>query len=669
MFRQSFAVALRGVCFKRPRSLRVQYLSTSTAPDIVDKLALDFERATPESCDWDDSDGDTNRWKKCSILCSHPGDDDVLNNIDGFADLKKAASKALNQGKDGEQLFVDTAIKALKLMGSIRGRPRNPFASSEHLMFLGTNSPVHEPLVQGLTLCFNRALCAGESPDNTPNNVSGMCLSGARRVGKSHLLRSVALAATSLLPNFVAVTIDATRGSVPNCGPDQHGIDVLNAVQRQYAVLGLDVSQKKTIGSILDVASRHGLATGVFVDEARHLYTRTLPHTDLSKEWDTDSSWEQVHEVLEDFEACTFFADSMSILPAMVRGETSRLSRLGFQKLRPTLNGTKMRVVQVPPLSDPVQYRAYAADRSDFSSRLVPEKDDPTGFRNNKATIDAWHTVSGGCFRQLQALHSRGGSVDIAKRKLPAEGTLGRVLLQELVKKAQKDATAFDPFNLPRISEAAMMVCVDKHPQSTYLDLVELAETGVLSMVNNHGPHHTEFTFSSPAQLMLLNNWSPTLFVSHAVADAEDNPDLWKTLLTELEHFHIHPVLWQDCVGQLTTEEIVVWEQKHLERVRENPTSHVMAVFSDNYVQRLGDKSSGVYREATFINRLIGDPETERRVRLGLISDQVDVEAIRKQIPEEFGNIEKKFKHLAFDIGNRGYATQVASHILALPAR
>jgi hypothetical protein len=138
-----------------------------------------------------------------------------------------------------------------------------------------------------------------------PNNASGLCFVGQRGVGKSHLLRSVALAATTLLPNFVAVTIDATRGSTANVRPDQSAVCVLGALKRQYSVLGVPgIATKKTVGSMLDVARRNGLATGVFVDDARHLYTRTAPLTAGDADKPLDSSWEQVHEVLEDFCGC-----------------------------------------------------------------------------------------------------------------------------------------------------------------------------------------------------------------------------------------------------------------------------------------------------------------------------------------------------------------------------
>jgi hypothetical protein len=174
--------------------------------------------------------------------------------------------------------------------------PLNPFSSNEHLMFIGDNSPVQRHLRSGLALRFHRALHAAGT--GAPNNASGLCFVGQRGVGKSHLLRSVALAATTLLPNFVAVTIDATRGSTANVQPDQSAVCLLGAFQRQYYMLGVPgVAQKKTVGSVLDVAGRNGLATGVFVDEARHLHMRTAPGAAdaVPQEADQplDSSWEQ----------------------------------------------------------------------------------------------------------------------------------------------------------------------------------------------------------------------------------------------------------------------------------------------------------------------------------------------------------------------------------------
>ncbi len=342
-----------------------------------------------------------------------------------------------------------------------------------------------------------------------PNNANGLCFVGRRGVGKSYLLRSVALAATTLLPNFVAVTIDATRGSTANVRPDQSAVCVLGALKRQYAVLGVPgMAKKKTVSSMLDVARRNGLATGVFVDDARHLYMRTAPAAaDAEADQPLDSSWEQVHEVLEDFCGCAFFADGMAVLPAMVRAEQTRLNDLGYAIVRTSLNSKRMRIVPVEPLLRLDQYRTYCGSRAPYQQLLAGLDD-----KSKDDLYRAWHVMSGGCLRDLEELYSANYvKKDTVKHSVPAPGTLGHHLLRALYRQGCKSGGPVDPFDVPSLTESAMMKAAgdfyNNHSWSTgvvYAELVQLVESGVLGMSDNAGKDNTTYTFGSPAQWMAL---------------------------------------------------------------------------------------------------------------------------------------------------------------------
>ena len=258
-----------------------------------------------------------------------------------LAEHKDRALAAFRKGRSGQDDFLDVATTlALKQM------------ALKQMANWADPSNLPDPLLTddrylhaALALCFHKSVYAARGIESIANNASGLCFVEEPSVGNSHFLQSVALTATTLLPNFVAVTLDAATSQ--NVQPDE---TVLGALRQKYAALGICVAQKKTVGSMLDVASRSNLATGVFVDNAEHLYTRRVQSdSDDLAEPDFDSSWEQVHEVLEDFSGCAFFAGSASILPHMVLEDRKRLGALGYSVVRTTLNCTKMRIVRIRP--------------------------------------------------------------------------------------------------------------------------------------------------------------------------------------------------------------------------------------------------------------------------------------------------------------------------------
>ena len=175
----------------------------------------------------------------------------------------------------GEQLD-----ETLNKMGDMAGGgSADAFASSSFLMFAGPCAPTHSTLVRLLRLCFWRSVSAyharvpGVGGQQHPQSVfarretnrSGVCLAGQRGFGKTHLLNCAAVAASALLPNFVAVVLDATSAPASHATRNDTRT-VLDVLRCQFQDLGFsEIADQTNVSDLLAHASYPHVGTAVDV--------------------------------------------------------------------------------------------------------------------------------------------------------------------------------------------------------------------------------------------------------------------------------------------------------------------------------------------------------------------------------------------------------------------
>jgi len=584
------------------------------------------------------------RWRAGPARCmSAPGDSHRL----AFLEAEREQVEVCVQKGDCPG-FIKVALATLNKMGDMAGGgSADAFASSSFLMFAGPCAPTHSTLVRLLRLCFWRSVSAyharvpGVGGQQHPQSVfarretnrSGVCLAGQRGFGKTHLLNCAAVAASALLPNFVAVVLDATSAPASHATRNDTRT-VLDVLRCQFQDLGFsEIADQTNVSDLLAHAQLESLAVGVFVDEARELYTRSVVRGGVT-ECERDSSWEDIHTMLQHFSACAVFADSTTLLPSMVRKEEDRLLAVlkwNSDDLRVTLNAKKMTVCHVPGFTTPEQYLAYMSAREPF--QLMVQRLQKRAPERLASLVRGFHIITDGCVRDLGDLCLGNLAFDDAKRSLPGKDSVPFLILDELRRTAQREG-AVDPFNLPRMSEAKAITTA----KTTYAELVKAVEAGQLSMVTEGG--HATFTFASPQQFIALTTWSPSIFVSHAVKDFTAGAVL---LLAEIMAKHnVQPVLWDESVAQIEADGIETWEEKQLEAVASDPLRGVFILLSEAYVDKLKVPGTGVYREASFIqSKLVPSADLNGRVHAGVYDDRGSdgIGALLGAMPDEFAKL------------------------------
>lgn len=645
---------------------------------------------------WDESEKYTPRFPTQSVvLCSQPDDD-----LEFAATHREKAARALQEGNS--DAFIGAAMGVLHEMGRLPST--HPYASFDFLMYIGPTSPVNAALRAMLDMSFRRSVLQHHGRSNgsallghdssaklRPNNFSGLCLAGARGNGKSHVMKCAALAATVLLPNFVAVVVDATSagagttsGDVVTEAPPEHmAPPIIDVIRRQYAKLGLhSVANKRTLGGVLDAALHAGFATAVFVDEARHLYTRHVVGQDGKRY--LDPSWMHVHTMLNRFETCVFFADSMTLLPALVRGDKERIEAAGVRMTQTELNATKMIVKAVPTMSTSEQYVTYCSSRQPFCG-ILEKCDDATKAR----WLRTWHMMTGGSMRALHALSENDFQFDMAKRTASPDSDVARALLTAIHARATKMAVPeADVFDLPHISEPEARRVVTKYNEDNgtatmeYAAIIDTVKDGVISMTSGNRGRHTTFSYASPQQWLALNAWKPTVFVSHAVVDVQgddDNNDeresFLRPLCDALERNNIKSVVWQDCIEAMVGTQqgstaLKEWMEGQVLRVRDDATHSVLVVLSKAYCERLGSDTSGAYWEAAVARRLLemgGDIAARVVIAAYDPTGPVSRSQVQDSIPEEFAILRNAFRGYVVDVGHTAEREQLAVFMLACP--
>ena len=456
--------------------------------------------------DWLQYPGWSTRWHRRAFVGNDCWDwarldawsDSALRDA-GFYDVRQRALHALACCDAGA--FETAGLQCLEVLAALP--PSHPLSVSPHLTFFESPAPNHALLRACLRMCFMRAALAAGT-HKVDSSRSGFAMCGDKGTGKTMLLQTVCLISSLLLPNFVTVYMDATEAGGPNWPTDIH--DMMSQALRE---LNHPLQWQRGLDPMLKAARGYGLAMGVFVDEARHLFERQPP-----------VEWNRLHTVLQDFTSCCFVADSTTVLPAYVRDITSELDKLGvppnsttYQRGR-SLNGDKMLNRSVQRFHHKRQYEAYLRH---------------TGMTASDELIYGLHIHSGGRLRSMQSFlgheaeedEERVGQAE-AHFKLPPASHPCATLLWNLWQVDAKRGGAFDPFRLPTVGEAQMIRWLDKAwcdtefaPTNLLSELNSYVEAGWLSK-SGESAAQTVYGFASPRQCLHLHRWTPPWFVSHA---------------------------------------------------------------------------------------------------------------------------------------------------------
>jgi hypothetical protein len=412
----------------------------------------------------------------------------------------------------------------------------HPLHFPPHLMFIQRPSPVF-PLFEALMrkvffkVCDLRAL-HHRAGTNQANTASGYAITGARGVGKSHLMRLVNVLAPLLLPEVVSAYYSAA-GAVRT--------SPLQLLSQACQCAGEDwASEQGGMEGLINYAVQHCRVLVLFVDGLPGIY----------KDGDF---WKQLHTLAEDYYTALFVADSGSQLRALVKGDTwSDPGRIAqwHGVVWPSLNDKKLTIKELHPFTSMVQWQAYFKQRNGRAALPYHPPAVPaaipltTTFEPTDSFIRGIHIWTGGRLRELMRALSdpteaAENAVDTA---VPALGTVAYALVSAL-SRAQIDSGSFDPFDMAHMTHSEAIRVIEKWQQANkhaskaweahaaaaevLVDLVDnhvLAwkSQGVAGAVAKEGGTRqiNNVTFNSPLQHVFMSKLFPRVFISHASADA-----------------------------------------------------------------------------------------------------------------------------------------------------
>jgi hypothetical protein len=501
----------------------------------------------------------------------------------------------------------------------------HPLGCDPHLLFVGESSPIHDVLFDCLLKCFERACIAHGSQG--PNNRSGYSLSGLKGTGKSMVLHLTTITSTLLLPNFVAVFVDAAASTTEN------SISPHLLLKAAMASLGFDsLVHLSHLDSLIKSSSAKGLALGVFVDDVHDWYLKK------------PDCWVQLHTLLQDHRSCCFIADSTSAVPHYVRGDQDAIMGLlpdemsAVEKMRHMqvpLNGDKMLCRHIPTFDNVEQYRTFFTNRL----HLVPNGSTKT---INDDFITGVHIRSGGRLQEISDLLtgvSRSCSIEHTSFKLPDVRSVPMAILLEMVDATVKAGGRFDPWNLPQISDGTVMRMLNDMP-STHTkyglkDLNRFVEEGWIAQVRSTTSDAVSYTFATASQLLATMRWVPVTFVSHAWVDARGFTEgpLYN-LHIQFKREYIGIVMCEDSAKEMCNLGVKTWEVQQIVQAFDDGSQcdkdgkissglggFVIIVLSKNYVHNAATEGTGCNREINSITKqLVVKPEMRKRVLFAYMS-------------------------------------------------
>ena len=280
------------------------------------------------------------------------GDDVALTAagmMDAVTALRDRAEAAVADGHDGADSFVGAAYDALRWMESLP--PEHFLHWPSKFGYWRAPAPAALLLESALRKVFNKVI-------RESSNGSGLAVEGPRGVGKTHLLQAVVLASALLLPSRV-VSSYVDYKSVPSSLTP--GATLCHALARAPPPRDgrrFTVPAAPSVASAIREASATGRVLLFVADEISHVYL-------------DDDVWEELHSLATKTEHVCFVADSGSKLKAMVERRPDDVPKLlhhfpqlaNRPKLPQSLNGTKLKVMSLLPLTTREQYWQYLLQR------------------------------------------------------------------------------------------------------------------------------------------------------------------------------------------------------------------------------------------------------------------------------------------------------------------
>ena len=255
------------------------------------------------------------------------------------------------------EFFFDVFLEAVRRLEDIEERS-HPLKLDENLMWLNEPSPNVELAKSVVTKTLKTSFAAING--HCENN-SGFAIPGPEGVGKTTLLRLIAVVCPQLLPNFQSVFLGLDQ---LECYP---GI-IVDALCYATEAAGLPLSQENEIRrrpNVFDAFWNNRAAIGLFVDDLPQLY---------SPEFAED--WKSIEHLASTTESTMgVVSGSSTYLRDMVQANADGLGDKFVPELK-SLNESRLKIKMAKKLTDSArtQYGAYwrkqlSAARSKWRNR------------------------------------------------------------------------------------------------------------------------------------------------------------------------------------------------------------------------------------------------------------------------------------------------------------
>jgi hypothetical protein len=404
---------------------------------------------------------------------------------------------------------------------------------NRHFMFLRPPSPVAPVFDEIMAKVFNKACDRDPACEiSMENTSSGYGLSGARGVGKSHLLRLCTTLAPVMLPRVVSAYVDAQSHFAAT---DPKNLTSPFALLRDAfigsgnsVVVEHDGFAATDVNTLVCNAIRQDLVTMLSIDELRAMYTNK-------------GLWQQLQQMASSSGTMLLVSDSTSRLPAIVKSDSdsrsTELTKRWYGTTNQSLNETKLSILPLQPLTCSEQYDVF------LKQRVPKDLLEKCGLSSS-----GLHVLTGGGIRAIMNLLT---SVREYRNYVPppysaSKGTWHYFVLEKL-RALQDDQGGFNAFNLVTVSfdtlvrwrrefesGCASAVPVGPSPSSLaspveFANMWSMVEDLIVERVLRAAPPAktrdfiggASYTFASALQYIHLTDMAPKVFISHAMEDIQ----------------------------------------------------------------------------------------------------------------------------------------------------
>ena len=532
--------------------------------------------------------------------------------------------------------FLGLAAQAARELEALPRSHRLFF--NRHFMFLRPPSPAAPVFDEIMAKVFNKACDRDPACEiSMENTSSGYGLSGARGVGKSHLLRLCTTLAPVMLPRVVSAYVDAQSHFA---AADPKDVTSPFALLRDAfigsgnsVVVEHDSFVATDVNTLVCNAIRHDLVTMLSIDELRAMYTNK-------------SLWQQLQQMASSSGTMLLVSDSTSRLPAIVKSDSdsrsTELTKRWYGTTNQSLNDTKLSILPLQPLTRSEQYDAF------LKPRVPKDLLEKCGLHS-----DGMHILTGGCIRAIMNLLT---SVREYRNYVPppysaSKGTWHYFVLDKL-RALQDDQGGFDAFNLVTVNFDTLVrwrrefqsdcasASVEPGPSpSSLASPVEFAY--MWSMVEDligervlraAPPAKTRdfiggasYTFASALQYIHLTDMAPKVFISHAMEDIQ----AVEALRANLETVESKVTICENpgAIASMARGSVLEWMQRQMQfisdEVSQSPRHFCVIVLTESYLRKLEDLESnnGCKDEVTAaclqLDSIAGDQVLCKRLIIG----------------------------------------------------